>query len=286
MVYLIAILVGLALIGVVIAGAFAFLASIAKGVADTKNEFVLWLGRKGLGAKAVIPKELAEKTAEKEQSHRGYRYGTLESTPEFPSPLPPKDADAAALRAYRPKARIPRPLRSFAFNETIERVFQAGLSEPSRSIDIDRVGDLLAFESKPSYLALFESIGAQPAYPGDPPEPQQDIPPPPQWTPWHPVLGEPSFTPPHYGPKLAFLNRFVDAAYREETRKVQVAMALREDLLARCAKRNAEVAGLAENAKRLYESEAAKQRAAHDLLADDHAKAKAAFEEAFLVEQH
>jgi restriction system protein len=56
-------------------------------------------------------------------------------------------------------------------------------------------------------------------------------------------------------------------------------------LLALCLKRNAEVAALAEKAKGLYESEAAKQRASHALLALDHSKAKAAFEMAFVAEQ-
>jgi hypothetical protein len=137
-------------------------------------------------------------------------------------------------------------------------VFQTELSEPSQSIDIDRVGELLVLESEPSYLALFVSLGARPDYPGDPPEPQQEIPLPPGWTPWRLACGEPSFNPPYYGPKLAFLNRFVDAAHRDEATKFQAALALREDLLARCMRRNAEVAELAETAKRIYESETAR----------------------------
>ena len=283
--YLIAIVVGLALIGVVIGGVFAVLASIAKGAADTKNEFVLWLGRKSLGVRAFIPDELAETPKEKEQPRRGYRSWTPEPASEYPSPLPPKDTDAADLKAYHPKAEVPKPLRSFTFNGTIERVFQAGLAEPIRSIDIDRVGELLAIESGPPFLPLFASLGASPSFPVAPPEPPAELAPPPPWTPWRPAFAEPSFVPPHYGPKLAFLNRFVDAAHRDEATKVEAAFALREDLVARCVKRNAEVAELAEKAKRLHESETAKQRATHALLAADHAKAKDAHDKAFMAEQ-
>jgi restriction system protein len=282
---LIAIAIGLALIGVMIAGALAALEAIAKGAADTKNKFVLWLGRKSRGVKAFVPDELAEKPTEKEQPRRSYRYGTPEPAPEYPSPLPPKDTDAAELKTYAPKAALPKPLRSVTFNGTVERVFQAGLTEPSRSIDIDRVGELLAIESNQSYLPLFASMGKKSSYPVEPPEPPPEIAPPPPWTPWRPVFGEPSFTPPHYGPKLAFLNRFVDAAYRHETRKVEAALALRGELLARCVKRNAEVTELAGKAKRLHDSETAKQRATHSLLAADHAKAKEAYDRAFMVEQ-
>jgi hypothetical protein len=100
--YLIAIVAGLALIGAVIGGVLAVFASIAKGAAATKSEFVLWLGRKGLGVRAFIPEELAEKPQEKEQPRRGYRTWTPEPAAEYPEPLPPRDVDAAALRAYAP----------------------------------------------------------------------------------------------------------------------------------------------------------------------------------------
>ena len=283
--YLIAIAVGLALIGAAIGGVLAALAAIAKGAADTKNEFVLWLGRKSLGVKAFIPHELTEKPKEKEQSRRGYRYGTPEPAPEYPSPLPPKDIDAAWLKAYAPKAAVPKPLRSVAFNGTVELVFQAGLSEPPRSIDIDRVGDLLAIESNPPYLPLFAAMGTRPSYPVEAPEHPPEIAPPPPGAPWRPAFGEPSFTPPYYGSRWAFLNRFVDATHRDETIKVKAALALREDLLARCVKRNAEIEELAEKTKKLHESETAKQRATHSILAADHTKAKEAYDKAFMAEQ-
>ena len=283
--YLIAIAVGLALIGAVIGGVLVALAAIAKGAADTQNEFVLWLGRKSLGVKAFIPDELAEKPKDKEQPRRGYRSWTPDPAPEYPNPLPPKDTDAADLKAYQPKAAVPKPLRSFTFNGTIETVFQADFPEPSRSIDIDRVGDLLGIESNLPYLPLFASLGTSPSYPIAPPEPPADLAPVPPWTPWQPAFSEPSFTPPYHGPKLAFLNRFVDAAHRNETEMVKAALALREDLLARCVKRNAEIAALAKKAQQLRESETAKQRATHALLAADHAKAKDAHDKAFMAEQ-
>lgn len=279
--YLIAIAVGLALIGVVISGVLAAISAIAKGAADTKNEFVLWLGRKNLGVKAFIPDELSDK----DQPRRGNRSWKSEPASEYPSPLPPKDTDAANLKDYQPRAEVPKPLRSFTFNGTIEQIFQAGLAEPTRTIDIDRVGDLLAIESGLPYLPLFVSLGTRPSYPVPPPEPPAEITPPPPWKPWQPAFAEPSFLPPHYGPKLAFLNRFVDAVHQGETGKVKAALALREDLLSRCEKRNAEVATLAEKAKNLRESETAKQRATHALLAADHAKAKDAHDKAFMAEQ-
>lgn len=283
--YLIAIVVGLALIGAALAGALAVLDGISKGAANTKNEFILWLGRKSLGVKAFIPNELEDKPKEKEQLRRGYRYGTPEPSPEYPHPLPPKDTDAAALKAYAPKAFVPKPVQSVTFDGTIEQVFQAGVVEPTRTIDIDRLGELLAIESGLPYLPLFASLGTGPSYPIALPEPPDELAPVPMWTPWRPVLAEPSFTPPYYGPRLAFLNRFVDAAHRIEAEKVKAAVALREDLLTRCVKRNDEVAALAGKAQMLRESETAKQQATYAQLEADHAKGKEEFVNAFMAEQ-
>lgn len=284
--YLLLIVVGIALVGIVLAVAEILLEALAKGAADTKNNFVLWLGRKGLGVKASIPEELvSEMHRENESSRRSYRYGMSEPAPEYPSPLPPKDTDAADLMAYAPRANVPQPLRSVTFSGTVEEVFEAVLAEPICSIDIDRVGELLAIECGAPYLPLFSSLGMRPSYPIAPPEPPAEVAPVRDWTPWRPVFAEPSFTPPYYGPKLAFLNRFVDLAYREETEKVRSAIVLREDLLDRCMKRNAKVGALAKAAEDLRESVAAKQRATHALRAADHAKAKEAYDKAFMVEQ-
>lgn len=152
-------------------------------------------------------------------------------------------------------------------------------------IDIDRVTDLLGIELSPPYEHLFASIGTKPCYPIPQPEYPPEIASPPSWTQWHPAFAEPSFTPPHYGPRLSFLNRFVDAVHRDEADKVKFAVALREDLLARCVKRNAEVVALAEKAKKLHESVVAKQRATYSALRDDYAKAKDAYDKAFMAEQ-
>lgn len=243
------------------------------------------LGRKHLGVKAFIPEELAEKPKEKESPRRGYRYGIPTEPREYPIPLPPKDTDAADFKAYNPTAAIPPPLRSFVFNGTIERAFQDGFAEPIRTIDIDRVAELLGIEPAPPYDALFASLGSKPSYPVASPDEPPEIPPPPSWTPWRPAFAEPSFAPPYYGPRLAFLNRFVDTAHRDETDKVKAAAALREDLLARCVKRNTEAAALVEKAKALHESETAKQSAAHSMLLADHAKHKAEHDKAFMAEQ-
>jgi len=282
--YLIAIVVGLALVGAAIGGVLAVLGAIAKGTVATKNEFVLWLGRKQLGVKAFIPDELAEK--EKEQpSQKNYRYGTPAEQPEHPSPLPPKDTDAAEIKAYKPKAAIPKPARVAVFGGSIESVFSGGFSEPTRSIDIDRVAELLGISSVPPYEHLFSSLGVKPSYPVSQPDKPAPLSPPPSWTPWRPVFAEPTFEPPYYGPRLAFLNRFVDAAYRDETEKVRVASALREVLLARCVKRNTEVSAMVEKAKMLYDAEAAKQASTHSMVLTDHARQKAEYEKAFMTEQ-
>jgi restriction system protein len=99
------------------------------------------------------------------------------------------------------------------------------------------------------------------------------------------VFAKPSFEPPYYGSRLSFLNRFVDAAYRDEIDKATVASALREDLLARCEKRNTQVAALAEKARALYESESAKQKAAHSMQVAEQAKQKAEYDNTFMAEQ-
>lgn len=283
--YVLAIAVGLALIGIAIGAVLSVLGAIAKGSVATKNGFILWIGRKHLGVKAYIPEELVEKPKEKNQPRRGYRYEALAERPEYPSPLPPKDTDAADLKAYEPKAAVPRPLRSFVFKGTIEQVFHGGLTDPTRTIVIDSIPELLVIESAPPYEALFTSLGSQLSYPIAPPDEPPEIPAPPTWTPWRPVLAEPSFVPPYYGPRLSFLNSFVDAAYRDETDKVTVASALREDLLARCVKRNAQVTTLAEMANALHESETAKQRSTHSMQMSEQAKHKIEYDKAFMAEQ-
>jgi restriction system protein len=283
--YVLAIAVGLALIGIAIGVVLSILGAIAKSSVATKNEFIQWLGRRQLGVKAFIPEELAEKPKEKDQPRRGYRYETPAERPEYPSPLPSKDTDAADLKAYEPKAAVPRPLRSCIFTGTIERVFQRDLTEPTRTIDIDQVPELLGIESVPPYETLFTSLGSQPVYPIGPPDEPPVIPAPPTWTPWRPVFAKPSFEPPYYGSRLSFLNRFVDAAYRDEIDKATVASALREDLLARCEKRNTQVAALAEKARALYESESAKQKAAHSMQVAEQAKQKAEYDNTFMAEQ-
>lgn len=283
--YLIAVAIGLALIGAALSVLVAAFGAIATGAVETKNELILWLGRKRLHVKASIPIELTVVPEEKEQPRRGYRNVTRSEEPEYPSPLPPKDTEAAKLKAYGPNAFVPEPAQSVAFKGTIERVFRAELPEPSRSIDIDRVGALLAIDSNPPYEPLFASIRTRPSYPVKPPKPLPEIAPPPEWTPWQPMFAEPSFVPPYYGRWLAFLNRFVDAAHRDEAKKVKAASALREELLARCVKRNADVAALAEKAKKLYKTECAKQKATHLWLSAEYAEAKDAYDKAFMAEQ-
>ena len=283
--YLIVMVFGLALIGVVIGGVVVVLKAIARDTVAIKNKLVLWLGRKQLGVKALIPEELVRTPVAQEPPRRRYRSGTTAELPVYPRPLPFKDTDAAEFKAYEPKAALPRPLRSVVFNGTIEHVFNSPIEEPSGTIDIDRVTDLLGIGSMPPYEPLFASLGDQPSYPVAPPEEPPMIPPPPTWIPWRPAFTEPSFEPPHYGPRLSFLNRFVDAAYSDETEKVKAAFALREDLLARCVKRNAEVAAMAEKAEALRESESVKQRATHKILLADHAKHKVEYENAYMAEQ-
>lgn len=236
--YLIAIAIGLALIGAALAGIFAILEAIAKGAAETKSEFILKLGRKHLGAKAFIPNELAERPEEMEQPRRGYQYSVSRAQPEYPSPLPPKDTDAADFNAYAPSAAIPIPWRPSVFNGAIEQVFKSDFTEPTSTIDIDRITELLNIEFAPPYEPLFASLGSNPSYFASPPKEPPQIASPPPWTPWQPAFAEPFFEPPYYGARLSFLNRFVDIAHRAETDKVRAAIKLRKNLMARCVERN------------------------------------------------
>ena len=195
--YLVALIVALILLGVVFGVLMSIAKAIGEGAAETKNALVLWLGRKRLGATAFIPEGL--------------------------DPLPEKDVDAAKLQQYYPKPEAVKAPERFVFRAAVEEFFTSALAEPVEAVDINEIDDLLFVENAPTYQDVFSTLGDAPSYPAAPRPAPPKIVRPPAWTPWVREIAEPSFAPPYYGPKFAFLNRFVDAAYSDESNKFKAA---------------------------------------------------------------
>jgi restriction system protein len=257
--YLIALAFAFFVLAILLDALISVAKAIGEGAAESKNALVLWLGRKRFGAKAFIPEAL--------------------------DPLPEKDVDAVKLKAYSPKASIGKVLECVVFRGEVEEFFTSPLKEPDHTLDIHEINDLLCVETAPTYKSVFSTLGKKPAYPVAPLPAPPELSPPPSWTPWSREIGEPSFAPPYYGPRLAFLNRFVDAAYCDETNKVKTADSQRRRLLHNIVERNTEVAQLAEQAKAAYESALARQQQAHHTAMARYEKQKHAYESAFTAEQ-
>lgn len=241
-------------VGFVLYAAVATLAWIAEAAKTSGNAFVAWLGRKHLQRKAFVPEELEEGS----------------------KPLPKSDPDEAALLGYEPRSVDAPPSRVAEFKGMVDSVL-AIQPAPEVQIDSDCLPEILAASHLPPYEPLFATLDEEPSYPVPPPRRPADIPKPPSWTPWRPAFKEPSFEPPWYGPKLSFLNRFVEAAYRKETDLVKAALRRRDKLTKSCDARNRKIEDLSRKAEAKYVRATAHQAEAFAAAEAAHRKRADAF---------
>lgn len=134
---------------------------------------------------------------------------------------------------------------------------------------------------EPAFAILAEEL----AYPDPSPRSPKAIEPPPSWTPWLPALGESAFSPPLWSGALSVLNGFVIEAHKVEFGKVEAAKSRKEELLAKCDKRNKEVAALVEKALSAFERARSEQVKAFSAASEVHRKHAAAYAAAFKAEQ-
>lgn len=116
-------------------------------------------GRKNLGIKASIPKELLKGS----------------------EPLPVSDPDKAALLTYKPAPRLTETPRAVSFHSPSTLLFR-DRGVPSNEIDIEQAPAILAMGVFRPFEPAFAVLNEVPAYPEPPPDRPQDIEPPPSWT--------------------------------------------------------------------------------------------------------
>lgn len=251
------------LVGILyVAGAvLAGMASAADSASKDLAAFIArTLGRKSLGMTASIPEELQEGK----------------------SPIPKQDPDKAALSAYKPEpslTRIPGPV---AFKRPSP--FRPAM-EPTREVDIDRIREILGMPNFRPYEAAFAILSEEPEYPEDPPAKPKAIEPPPSWTPWKPVLGDPAFKPPLWAGWRKIFNRHVLAAHAGEIAKTQEALERKGGMLEACSKRNESVAELAAKAGRAFDKASKEQERSWLAACEAYEKNAEAWKKSFLDEQ-
>lgn len=258
--------IGIAVIGGALYVIGAILAGLA-GAADSASKGFATiiagsLGRKGLDARAAIPEELQEGM----------------------SPLPKHDPDKAALLTYKPEPHLAPAPRRVQFIPPSLTIFKEP-GEPSEEIDIERIHDIFSMASFRPHEPAFGVLSDAPAYPEQAPRSPKDIEPPPSWTPWKPVLGEPQFEPPLWTGWRSMFNKYVLAAYRDEQTKADNARARKQELLDQCEMRNKEVSALSEKAQRVHDKAAKDQEKAFLSAVESHKKNAAAFSVAFMEER-
>lgn len=254
-----AVLVGILYVaGAILSGMASAADSASKGLA----EFIAsTLGRKSLGIVASIPEELQEGK----------------------SPIPKHDPDKAALAAYKPEpvlAKIPAPLE---FRPPSLSIFKER-GEPLAEIDIERAPDLLSMTSFRPYEPAFSIISDEPSYPEAPAKPK-DIEPPPSWTPWKPVLGDPQFEPPIWTGWRKVFDKYVLAAHAGEMQKAKDALLRKSELLEACGKRNEAVEELASKAGRAFGKAAKEQEKSWQAACEAYRENAEAYKASFLEEQ-
>ncbi|MBF0454195.1 MAG: restriction endonuclease [Magnetococcales bacterium] len=111
-----------------------------------------------------------------------------------------------------------------------------------------------------SYEAAFSILSDKLKYPEAPPVKPKDIEPPPPWTPWTPILGDPQFEPPLWTGWRSMFNEHVLAAYAGEIHKKQTALYRKFEIREACSERNKSVEDLAAKAERSFEKAAKKQQ--------------------------
>lgn len=174
------------------------------------------------------------------------------------SSLPKTDTDRADFLRFNPIPSKPPEYPSIVFEGMLDRVF-ADFSIPSTQVQIESLSSLLEMSSAPPFEYLFDLISIPRNYPCETPTPPNAIEAPPLWTPWRPDFDEPSFTPPYYTGFLAFLNRFVDYAHRDEVQRLAEALERKQALLQICEKRNGEVEKLSADAARKHKQATERQ---------------------------
>lgn len=252
----IAIIVAVAVLSV---AALGVLGGVLANIADKAKSN--WLGRKRLGKRAFIPKELEESS----------------------KPLPASDPERKALQIYDPKPVTTIPPETTKFRGHFDALF-APWSDPDRRIDIDQAHAILLMPRVIPYESYFSIVGDEVTYPHTPPVKPPDIPPPPSWSPWHPNFGEPSFAPPYYAEHLAFLNKIVDETHRREAQRVNAALDRREELTRTVEKRNRDAEDLAKLARAKYEEAVTPQNNSFDRAMSQYQKDKEKYETDALIE--
>lgn len=241
--------------GAVLSGMAQAADSASKGLAEF---FARTLGRKSLGITASIPDELQEGK----------------------SPIPKHDPDKTALSAYKPQpflTKIPAP---FVFRPPSLSIFKER-GEPSDEIDVERVSEILVMPRFRPFEAAFSILSEAPEYPDDPPPEPLDVDPPPLWTPWRPVIGDPQFEAPLWMGWRKIFNESVQAAHAGEMQKVKEALIRKNEILEACEMRNKSVEDLAAKARRAFERTMKEQGKSYLAACDAFRKSEAAYIAAF-----
>lgn len=256
----IAVIVGaIYIIGAVLSSLGEAADSASKGVAAIIEGN---LGRKRLGLRAAIPEELQEGM----------------------SPLPKHDPEKDEFLTYKPEPHLTQVPNRVEFIPYSLTVFKEP-REPSAEIDIERIREILVMSSSRPFEPAFSVISESPVYPVPAPKRPKDIEPPPSWTSWKPVLGEPRFELPLWSGWRSIFNRYVVAAYRDEQTKVVNALARRKAILDQCNTRNTEVSALLDKALMSHQKAAMIQEKDFVSAVETQKRNAAAFFDAFREER-
>lgn len=231
--------------------------SASKGLSEF---FARTLGRKSLGMTASIPEELQKDRI----------------------PVPKTDTEKIALETYRAKPTLTRIPSHVAFKRPFS--FKAP-TEPVREIDINQIREILWMPEFRPYDAAFTILSEEPRCPEDPPAKPRDIKPPPSWTPWKPIIGNPQFDPPLWTGLRSMFNKHVLFAYAREIQKTKSALLRKNDILEACSERNNFVEELAARAGRLFYKAAKEQQDSWFAACEAFSKNAEAWNKSFLEEQ-
>lgn len=248
------IVLGLLIIGGILYAAGAVFGAIATFTREISIWIVGLLGQKRLSRVAFVPQELAPDA----------------------NPLPKLDSDKTELLGYDPKPFAPPPLVAVSFKSDIDKVL-ADWPEPSREIDIGKIGEILSMPAEPGYTFIFRVLQQEPTNPFQWLAKPPSIPAP-SWTPWRPSFNEPSLEIPFYTGFFSIFNRFVEAAHQEEIEKVIKAKQRKEFLIEECERRNRQIEKLAEEAHERWERASRVQEQLFAVAAKERERQAKAFE--------
>ncbi len=193
---------------------------------NSQSDIIDWLGRKSLMCRAKIPDDIFEAETY----------------------IRKVDTERVALEKYAPKVSEIPWFETAIFKNPYKDIFSS-LPHPTLTLDIEEINDICRISPNPSFEPLWAILNQDYSYPVRPITRPSDPLAPPSWSPWRFEIPEPVFEPPLYEGRLSILNRFVYAAYKDESDRVVAARASKVEIEEAAIKRNAQMKQLAAKAE-------------------------------------